>query len=456
LTALVLLLLCLLLFGPARTWAQNYCWAKSYGGTDWEWPRSIQQTSDGGYVVAGYTCSFGAGDRDFWVLKLDRDGNIQWQKTYGGTDWDGARSIQQTSDDGYVVAGPTESFGAGDRDFWVLKLDRDGNIQWQKTYGGTDWDGARSTKQTSDGGYVVAGHTYSFGASDRDFWVLKLDRDGNIQWQKTYGGTDWDEARSIQQTSDGGYAVAGRTDSFGAGDRDFWVLKLDSDGNIQWQKTYGGADWDWARSIQQTSDGGYVVAGYTYSFGAGTSDFWVLKLDRDGHIQWQKTYGGTDWDGARSIQQTSDGGYVVAGYTYSFGAGLNDFWVLKLDRDGHIQWQKTYGGADWDWARSIQQTSDGGYVVAGRTESFGAGRADFWVLKLDRNGHIPQCYLIGNSTATVTETTVTDVDSNVTPFDSDATITVTTIDPADSDASVNTQCYPYIHKTYLPIIVKGG
>jgi uncharacterized delta-60 repeat protein len=375
--------------------------------------------------VAGYTYSFGAGNRDFWVLRLDSDGNIQWQKTYG------------------------------DRDFWVLRLDRDGDIQWQKTYGGTDWDGARSIQQTSDDGYVVAGRTESFGAGDSDFWVLKLDSDGNIQWQKTYGGADWDEARSIQQTSDGGYVVAGWTDSFGAGDRDFWVLRLDGDGDIQWQKTYGGTDGDWPRSIQQTSDGGYVVAGYTYSFGAGISDFWVLKLDSDGNIQWQKTYGGADSDGARSIQQTSDGGYVVAGYTYSFGVGASDscdFWVLRLDGDGDIQWQKTYGGTDWDWARSIRQTSDGGYVVAGRTESFGAGRADFWVLKLDRGGNIPGCYIVGNSIATVTETPVTGVDSNVTPFDSDAAVTVTTIDPADSDASVNTQCYS--HTTYLPMILK--
>jgi hypothetical protein len=170
---------------------------------------------------------------------------------------------------------------------------------------------------------------------------------------------------------------------------------------------------------------------------------------------WARSYGGSDWEWPRSIEQTSDGGYAVAGYTYSFGAGNRDFWVLKLDGDGTIQWQKTYGGADWDGARSIEQTSDGGYVVAGRTESFGAGRADFWVLKLDGDGNIPECNIVRNSVAITTETTVTDVDSNATPFDSDATVTITSIDPTDSNALVNTQCYLNMNKIYLPIVVKG-
>ncbi len=225
------------------------------------------------------------------------------------------------------MAGETESFGAGIYDVWILKLDANGNVVWQKTYGGADYDHAYSIQQTSDGGYIVAGETWSswsFGAErNGDAWVLKLDANGNVQWQKRYGGADSDIASFIQQTSDGGYIVAGRTDYFGAGDFDFdvWVLKLDANGNVQWQKRYGGPGWDWASSIQQTSDGGYIVAGYTDSFGAGYFDVWVLKLDASGNVQWAKTYGGADYDHANSIQQTSDGGYIVAGETYSFGAG---------------------------------------------------------------------------------------------------------------------------------------
>jgi hypothetical protein len=227
-----------------------------------------------------------------------------------------------------------------------LKLDGSGNVVWQKTYGGTGQDGASAIAPTSDGGYVVAGSTNSFGASD-DVWVLKLDGQGNVVWQKTYGGTSFDAASAIVPTSDGGYVVTAEAVSFwvsGAGASDVWVLKLDGSGNVVWQKAYGGTGIDAARAIAPTSDGGYVVAGVTSSFGAGDFDVWVLKLDGQGNVVWQKTYGGAGRDGASAIAPTSDGGYVVAGSTNSFGAGASDVWVLKLDGSGNVVWQKTYGG----------------------------------------------------------------------------------------------------------------
>ena len=199
-------------------------------------------------------------------------------------------------------------------------------------------------QQTSDGGYIVAVDTTAFGSGLTDLWVLKLDSVGNIQWQKTYGGISWDDAEYIQQTDDNGYIVCGDTFPFGAGDEDLWILKLDSSGNVQWQKTYGGIGKEGeARFIQQTSDGGYIVADGTMSYGAGGKDLWVLKLDSSGNIEWQKTYGGIGEEGEEglSMQQTTDGGYIVANHTSSFGAGLADLWVLKLDSDGNIQWQKT-------------------------------------------------------------------------------------------------------------------
>jgi hypothetical protein len=418
-------------------------WAKSYGGSDFENALSIQQTSDGGYIVAGSTDSFGAGNGDAWVLKLDETGDVLWQKTYGGTNHDYTQSIQQTSDGGYIVAGSTYSFGAGNGDIWVLKLDETGNVLWQKTYGGTNQDYTQSIQQTSDGGYIAAGVTYSFGSGDRDTWVLKLDDTGDVQWQKTYGGTNFDLANSIQQTSDGGYIVAGSTYSFGA-DGDAWVLKLDDTGDVQWQKTYGGANSDVANSIQQTSDGGYIVAGSTYSFGAGNGDIWVLKLDETGNVLWQKTYGGANYDMAKSIQQTLDGGYIAAGYTESFGAGYDDAWVLKLDETGNVLWQKTYGGTQDEEAKFIQQTSDGGYIVAGWIFSFfnTIYESDFWVLKLDSNGGIPDCSIIGTSNAivndvssAVNDTTVTGIDTNVSPQTSSAVTT-------DTNATVKDTCSP--------------
>jgi uncharacterized delta-60 repeat protein len=408
-------------------------WAKSYGGAGGDWAYSIQRTSDGGYIVVGETGSFGAGYADLWALKLNSDGAVSWQKAYGGIDWDEATSIQQTRDSGYIVAGWTGSFGTGDYDFWVLKLNSDGTTSWQKRYGGTWDDSPFSIHQTGDGGYIMAGGTYSFGTGNADFWVLKLSSDGTVAWQKRYGGAGDDCARSIQQTRDGGYIVAATTYSFGAGGCDFWVLKLNSSGTVAWQKTYGGTGSDWVYSIQQTSDGGYIVAGETSSFGAGYSDFWVIKLNSTGAISWQKRYGGTGDDYAYSIQQTSDGGYVVAGETRSFGAGDWDFWVLKLNGNGTVAWQKTYGGTGVDWATSMQQTSDGGYIVAGYTESFGAGYAHFWVLKLGSDGIIAFNPASG---AQMTDTNAVPVDTNCTLVDTTATVADTSATVTDTNAAV--------------------
>ncbi|MEJ2695449.1 MAG: hypothetical protein P8013_02260 [Candidatus Sulfobium sp.] len=392
--------------------------------------------------MAGDTVSFGAGDNDIWILKLDPSGNVSWQKTYGGSGYDDVYSIRQTSDGGYIVAGDTESFGAGNSDIWILKLDPSGNVSWQKTYGGSDYDEGDAVRQTSDGGYIVAGRTKSFGAGDSDAWILKLDPSGNISWQKTYGGSSYDDAYAIQQNSDGGYIVAGDTESFGAGNSDIWILKLDPSGNVSWQKTYGGSDYDDANAIQQTSDGGYIVAGRTKSFGAGDSDAWILKLDTSGDISWQKTYGGTVYDDAYSVGQTSDGGYLVAGDVESFGAGSSDILVMKLDPSGNISWQKTYGGVANDYANVIVPTSDGGSIVAGFSYSFGAGDSDSWLLKLDGSGNISNCssvigtldLMVADTNSTPATTTLVVASAAVTPQVSSAIVQATS-------AANNQVCY---------------
>jgi len=358
-------------------------WAQTYGGDGVDYASSARQTSDGGYIVAGSTSSFGAGGDDFEVLKLTSAGDVEWQKTYGGKGADYAYSAQQTYDEGYILTGETSSFGAGGNDLWVLKLNSIGDIQWQKAYGGEFDECGYSVQQTSDEGYIVAGKTSSFGAGGEDFWVLKLDPSGNIYWQKTYGGEGNDCGYSIQQTTDGGYIVAGETESFGAGNNDFWVLKLYANGNTEWEKAYGGAGDDCASSVQETADRGYILAGKTNSSGAGDYDIWVLKLDLGGGLEWQNTCGGAKVDYASAVQQTSNGGYILAGYTESFEAKGGDFWVLRLTPDGDLGWQRTCGGGGLDSASSIQETSDGGYIAAGRTASFGAAGSNFWVLKLD-------------------------------------------------------------------------
>jgi uncharacterized delta-60 repeat protein len=381
--------------------------------------------------------------------------NAQWARTYGGSDDDLALSIQQTSDGGYIVAG-----GAGctwyssnflryfvDYDFWVLKLTSVGEIEWQRIYGiyGAEKDDmVSSIQQTSDGGYIVTGYTESFDADifDFDLWVLKLSPAGDIEWQRIYGGDRPEKVSSIiRQTSDGGYIFACSTFSFGAGHHDFWVLKLTSLGEIEWQRTYGGSNNDKAYSIQQASDGGYIVAGETKPFGAGNKDILVLKLASDGNIEWQKTYVGNYTDEAYSIQQASDGGYIVAGETQSFGAGNGDIWILKLASDGTIKWQKTYGGTQSDEASSIQQTSDGGYIVAGSTDSYGAGERDFLVLKLSSNGDIdPACIFIRESNAEVSDAGISPSNTDIIPQDTNITPQDTTITPQDSDALVYSLC----------------
>jgi uncharacterized repeat protein (TIGR02543 family)/uncharacterized delta-60 repeat protein len=418
-------------------------WTRTYGGSDIEIANSIQQTSDGGYIVAGYTgySELSGTDYDFWVLKLTPTGNIEWQCSYGGIEVDSAKSIQQTNDGGYIVAGYTESFGAGGQDFWVLKLDSTGAVEWQKTYGGAFDEIAHSIQQTSDGGYIVAGSACLFGPGGSDSWVLKLTSTGDIVWQRRYDGSSIEHATSIQQTSDGGYIVAGYTNSFGAGEMDFWVLKLTSTGDIEWQQTYGRSDWDLAYSIQQTSDGGYIVAGWTETFGPEDWRFWILKLTSAGEIEWQYAYGEGSQNVASSVQQTIDGGYVVAGRAFSRDAGGYNLWVLKLTSIGDIEWQRIYDGSRDEEAYSIQQTSDGGYIVAGETFSFGVGECDFLILKLLPDGDIdPSCWFIRSSNAIITGTYVSPNGTSTMPRDTNVVPLDTVVTPRDTNATAALVC----------------
>jgi hypothetical protein len=370
---------------PTISPSPHFC--KTIRGPENEWGNSLIQTSDGGYAIAGTTTSFGAGLSDAYLVKLDANGNLQWTKTIGGKDFEDGYSLIQTSDGGYAIAGTTKSFGAGGDDVYVVKLDATGNLQWTKTIGGKKDDvGLMSLIQTSDGGYAIAGATTSFGAGLSDAYLVKLDANGTLQWTKTIGGPGYEIGHSLIQTSDGGYAIAGSTQSFGAGGDDVYVVKLDANGKLQWTKTIGGPKDDWGISLIQTSDGGYAIAGSTQSFGAGNYDVYVVKLDANGNLQWTKTIGGKSWDAGMSLIQTSDGGYAITGYTQSFGAGGEDVYVVKLDANGNLQWTKTIGGENDDRGFSLIQTSDGGYAIAGSTQSFGARGRDVYVIKLDRNG----------------------------------------------------------------------
>ncbi|KXA90982.1 hypothetical protein AKJ57_02910, partial [candidate division MSBL1 archaeon SCGC-AAA259A05] len=253
--------------------------------------------------------------------------------------------------------------------------------EWSRIFGGELGGGAESLVQTPDGGYALAGGTKSYGAGSWDFWLVKTDNQGNKEWSRTFGGENSDWANSLVQTSDGGYALAGWTESFGAGENDFWLVKTDNQGNKEWSRTFGGWDSDAGLSLVQTSDGGFALTGGTESYGAGSWDFWLVKTDPQGNKEWSRTFGGENWDAPDSLVQTSDGGFALAGGTKSFGAGSYDFWLVKTDPQGNEEWSRTFGGENWDWARSLVQTSDGGYALAGWTESFAAEKDDFWLVK---------------------------------------------------------------------------
>jgi hypothetical protein len=312
-------------------------WQQNYGGPNDDRAYSMVQTSDGGLALAGFTMSYGAGLLDFYLIKTDGSGNLSWNQTYGGAGSEVANSLVQTSDGGYALAGATESFGAGGSDFWLVKTDTNGNMMWNQTYGGTDFDGAQSVVQTSDGGFALAGRTDSFGAGHYDFWLVKTDANGNMIWNKTYGGTDHDEATSLMQTSDEGYVLAGSANSFDNGG--VWLVKTDVSGNMIWNKTYGQQIDKKAQSVIETSDGGYALT--------GTGGYvWLIKTNGNGDILFYQTYAGTQWyegytqvDNAYCLVQTSNGDYALAGYTISNKEGVSpDAFLIKPDHEVPIIW----------------------------------------------------------------------------------------------------------------------
>jgi PGF-pre-PGF domain-containing protein len=354
-------------------------WNKTYSGENNDVANSIIQTSDEGYAIFGNTNSFGTGLYDFWVVKINKSGVEEWNKTYGGTNYEVANSIIQTSDEGYILLGFTDSFGEGLSDFWVIKLDSNGEQEWNKTYGGEGDDYTRSIIKTLDTGYLIIGNTNSFGAGEFDFWVVKINETGEEEWNKTYGGEKSDYATSIIQASDGGYIVMGNTESYGSGNSDFWVVKINETGEEEWNKTYGGVNEDGIRAnILQTSDG-YILAGFSESNSAGNYDFWVVKINETGEEEWNKTYGGEKEEIINSIIQTSDG-YILAGEK-TINITHKDMLIMKINKNGGEIWNKTFKGDKNKIPNSIILTNNG-YILTGFTDSFGAGDIDFWVLKI--------------------------------------------------------------------------
>ncbi|MFZ2072054.1 MAG: hypothetical protein WAV32_10800 [Halobacteriota archaeon] len=362
-------------------------WNKTFGGSGDDEAYTAQQTLDGGYILAGYTESYSVGGRDVWLVKTDSKGKKQWDKTFGGYDNDAAWSIQQTLDGGggYILAGYTESYGAGSKDVWLVKTYPNGSMQWYKTFGGSGDDVAYSVNQVEDDGYILAGYTRSYGAGSKDVWLVKTYPNGSMQWNTTFGGSGDDVAHTVQQTEDGGYILAGyRTAML----QYVLLLKTYPNGSMQWYKTFGGSRDDVAYTAQQTEDGGYILAGYTKPSASFNYDVLLVKTYPNGTRQWGRSFGGARGEWANSIQQTSDGGYIFAGPTIygASGASITAIWLVKIDPNGSMQWDMTFGGTKSDLPRSVQQTVDGDYILAGYTKSYGAGSMDFWLIKVRAAG----------------------------------------------------------------------
>jgi len=357
-------------------------WEKVFESDTYDRSSELQKTIDGGFIIVGSTYSYESSQWDMHLIKIDYNGSKQWEKRFGGTSDDYGYSVQQTSDESYIIAGSTESFGSGKFDVHIIKTDSNGNIQWEKTFGGSNNDRGYSIQKTSDGGYIIAGQTNSFGLNWHDVYLIKIDSNGNIQWEKLFGGDQLEEAKSVRQTLDEGYVILGMTRSFGSDYESIYLVKTDSNGEMQWNKTFGGSNDDNGYFIQQTSDRGYMLLGTT-KFEGRETDIYLIKTDSNGELQWDETFGGSNHDHGYFIQQTLDG-YMIAGSTQSFGAGESDAYLIKIDSDGNSQWEKTFGGVEGDWGRSVQQTSDGGFLLLFNTESFGVDTKKIGLIKLSK------------------------------------------------------------------------
>ena len=430
-------LLALLLF-TITIYAQdpNILWQRTIGGSGDETLYSIKQTPDGGYIVGGASGSDISGDKtdasngffDIWIVKADAEGNIEWQNSIGGNALDDLHSIELTPDGGFIACGESTSDISGDKtensrgldDYWIVKLDASGNVEWDKTIGGSDSESFPQIRVSNDS-YLISGDSWSNISGDKtenaigedDYWLLKLDLSGNIIWQKTIGGSSYDSFSTMALTHDGGCILGGYSDSNISGNKtenskggfDFWIVKLDSSGDIVWDKTIGGSGTDVLNSIVQTLDNGFLLSGRSSSDisgdktenSEGESDFWIVKLASNGTIEWQNTIGGNDIDQAYSANQTSDGGYIIGGFSRSTisgdktenGQGNFDCWLVKINNVGIIEWQNTIGGSEIDGITSVMQSSDGSYILGGNSQSNisgdksenSRGGQDYWIIK---------------------------------------------------------------------------
>ena len=366
---------------------------EAIGGPDTDQAISAEATSDGGYIVVGWTLSYGAGGWDIYLVKVSATGALEWTRTYGGPGEEVDCYVHQTFDGGYIISARSSSFGAGLADVYLIKTTSTGEAQWTKTIGGNLWDEGHSVIQTPDSGYVHIGYTTSYGAGSHDCYLIKSNKSGDTEWAKSFGGEGNDNGHLIIPALNDGFIIIGETSSFGAGANDYYVVKTDLNGNMEWSKTYGGPEDDYGWDIKPTKDSCYILAGYTESFGAGGSDAYLIKIDVNGNVIWSRTYGNTAEEQVLSVRQTEDGGFIATGKSEVAGLQNADVYLLKTDVNGVPEWARAFGGSGYDASQSVEQTADNGYFISGQTSSLGQGSWDFYLIKTDAEGRTETCNL---------------------------------------------------------------
>lgn len=373
--------------------AQQKEFQRTIGGSKKETAFQVIETSDKGNITVGSTMSIGAGKSDIYIVKTDSVGNLKWAKTYGGPHDDFGQSIDRTQDGNYVVVGYSLSFAKDYNDICLIKIDNEGNILWGKSYPLEKSDYSNAVASTKDGGAIIIGETITFKnqVKNADILVLKTDKDGKVSWSKVFGGDSTDYAYSIQETSEGGYILAGETKSYGAGDWDFYLLKLSKDGNVEWSRTLGDVKSDGARSITETEDGGFLVGGNTYNFKAVESDVCIAKLKKEGDVEWAKTYGGLETDYLLSIKSLNKDRFAICGFSNSFGLKYEDAFVMLLKGNGKPIWSKAFGSDTSDYGVNICFTSDHHIVMCGTSKGFKTTEDDIYLIKTGMTWKVEGC-----------------------------------------------------------------
>lgn len=376
LLALLLIAVAISLSTQITDAAETGSW--TYGGPQNDYTYGVLAATDGGYLMVGTTSSYGAGKSDAWLIKANSNGLAEWNRTYGGAGNDYGCNMIATSDGGYALVGYTDSYGPS-MEGWLIKVDAQGNMQWNRTYNNAGAEYTANLLTTPDGGYLLIGSVFMAGANQCDGLIVKTDASGVMQWNRTIGGDVGSDYLWDAIVEHGGYVIVGSTASFGAGADDAWLLKIGTDGVTLWNHTYGGSFDDFGWWLTKSSEGGYVISGSTSSFGAGKFDAWILGTSPEGVVQWNQTFGGVEDDFGYDMVGTGDGGYAVAGYTFSYGKnGLA--WLIQTDAIGVLSWNQTFGGAMFDQAQGLAVTMEGYYALTACTDSFGAGSTDGWLI----------------------------------------------------------------------------